>query len=101
MNVPFVHKSFLKVEKIWHVCKAQYRELTKYEYDQINNSDSPVGGNLEKDGFKTIAPTRIFELDEYEANETNKQTHNLYKIDKEKAYSNIALDEELKNRKQL
>lgn len=33
--------------------KVQYREMTQYEYEQINNSDkSPNGEELDKDGFK-------------------------------------------------
>ena len=34
--------------------KVQYRKLTQYEYDQIYNSDSPVGEKLDKDGFEEI-----------------------------------------------
>lgn len=39
--------------------KVMYREMTSYEYEQINNSDkSPNGEELEKDGFKEA--TSIF-----------------------------------------
>ena len=62
--------------------KVQYRILSKYEQEQIFNSDSPAGGPLDKEGFKEIVPTRIFELEDlYE--EEKEQIHNLYKIEKE------------------
>lgn len=63
--------------------KVQYRILSKYEQEQIFNSDSPAGGPLDKEGFKEIVPTRIFELEEYDESDENKEMHNLYKIEKE------------------
>ena len=60
--------------------KVQYRELTTYEYDQIYNSDSPTGEKLEKDGFKDIVPTRIFEIKNVYSEELE-STHNIYKIE--------------------
>lgn len=42
--------------------KVQYREMTQYEYEQINNSDkSPNGEKLELDGFVEVKPEEIYD----------------------------------------
>ena len=76
--------------------KVQYRILSKYEQEQIFNSDSPAGGPLDKEGFKEIVPTRIFELEDlYE--EEKEQIHNLYKIEKENYFVVNEKEEENKS----
>lgn len=76
--------------------KVQYRILSKYEQEQIFNSDSPAGGPLDKEGFKEIVPTRIFELDALYTEE-KEQVHNLYKIEKENYFVVNEKEEENKS----
>lgn len=58
--------------------QVQYRELTRYEYDQIYNNESPTGEKLDSNGFEFVTPKIRISSNEIPELKSN---INIYEID--------------------